>query len=49
MLNLSIEITGAEQQLLFPGAIVVCYGERIAVMGATAKSFFPRACTAAFT
>ena len=32
MLNLSVEITWAEQQLLFAGAIVVCYGERIAVM-----------------
>jgi hypothetical protein len=26
MLNLSVEITGAEQELLFAAAIVVCYG-----------------------
>ena len=31
MLNLSVEITCGEQELLFAGAIV-CYGGRIAVM-----------------
>ena len=41
MINLSVEITWAEQQLLFAGAIVECYGERITVMNK--RTVFPAA------